>query len=424
MKKVLSIILILTMCLSMAACGDSGKKELDLDTKYREEKPSVDETPQPEPGGYDFSPYIGSWYNRDNASESFVVEENGSWTMYEDGNALYNGHLEDMDDGLWAYIEQSGDYSRVYMQPDGLLELGGYGYYQFGGAPEDRGPIDSSYDTSCNNDIAGRWIHSHDGTEFSFDGTNFQWYNQGEISEGPYAFDGTDLYLFYMGELNYGWMDDSGDLVFANWDGWYSPAGDDEPAIHDPGETDITMINQPVYISYDLSGSYDLLYNDDGTCTLYDYDYDVSTTFPDWMNASNTFLSGALLVGDGTTGFVITRNVNTEFFNYTGSAEDFVTDYIYSVVLEDFAALYGECSYMGDITINNNPSARNGLVHAKFPVSNDSYDMYANVLISSLTADGGDLIVVARVCFVERSNEDQLVYLKKILSGTVNYSFG
>lgn len=79
----------------------------------------------------------------------------------------------------------------------------------------------------------------------------------------------------------------------------------------------------------------------DGAYRYRDFPAGLALTYDETLQIAPGRLSGAVTVADGRSGYVVGRNVTTRYLTRSGSAEEFLEDYIRSSVFADCEALYG-----------------------------------------------------------------------------------
>ena len=129
MKKILSLLLALVLCLGLAACGSAA------------EPITPEDDPNEGLGGdlsedifNDFSEFEGIWLgDANNRYDSMEFDVEGNWTVYLGGEIVDEGYLryEPEWEALYAYSSLDDSGSRIAMQ-DGQLYSAAYGYFNPG----------------------------------------------------------------------------------------------------------------------------------------------------------------------------------------------------------------------------------------------------------------------------------------------------
>ncbi len=90
---------------------------------------------------------------------------------------------------------------------------------------------------------------------------------------------------------------------------------------------------------YEMSGAYSL--DRDGDNWKFSDDTKrVGLKFPDNLEVSNTLISDAVLVSDQNNGYVVARNMTSEYFDYELNNEGFMMYVFENYLLDDFEVLY------------------------------------------------------------------------------------
>ncbi len=100
---------------------------------------------------------------------------------------------------------------------------------------------------------------------------------------------------------------------------------------------------------YEVSGTYSLDKTDDGDWKFTDEQKRVGLRFPEELELSNTLIPDAVLVGDENNGYVVARNMTSEYLDYNGGAEDFQRYLLENYLLEDFSTLYDPAVRIGEV---------------------------------------------------------------------------
>ena len=126
----------------------------------------------------------------------------------------------------------------------------------------------------------------------------------------------------------------------------------------------------------------------DGAYRYRDFPAGLALTYDETLQIAPGRLSGAVTVADGRGGYVVGRNVTTRYLTRSGSAEEFLEDYIRSSVFSDCEALYGAVSaYDGLRLISGETEGR--LAAGELRITCGAQEIAARVIAyTSVFADG------------------------------------
>lgn len=152
--------------------------------------------------------------------------------------------------------------------------------------------------------------------------------------------------------------------------------------------------------------------SEDATRTrVRDYDNEVGVIYPDEMEYYDWFYD-AVIVGDGSGGYLVARNVTDWWLSYSGSDRDFLREYADLYVRDDFASLYGEIGDDNDVTCK----ATNGKGDKKAEYSanfwNDTYDIQVHSELWKRTyKKNGDIAYIVKTVYAPFGEDSRLDHL-------------
>ena len=152
--------------------------------------------------------------------------------------------------------------------------------------------------------------------------------------------------------------------------------------------------------------------SEDATRTrVRDYDIEVGVIYPDEMEYYDWFYD-AVIVGDGSDGYLVARNVTDWWLSYSGSDKDFLREYADFYVRDDFASLYGQIGDENDVTCK----ATNGKGDKKAEYSanfwNDTYDVQVHSELWKRTyKKNGDIAYIVKTVYAPFGEESRLDYI-------------
>lgn len=103
---------------------------------------------------------------------------------------------------------------------------------------------------------------------------------------------------------------------------------------------------------------------------------------------------GFLYVYDGDEGYVTARNVTDEYYDYTGSDDDFVNEYSYASLLDDFEFFYGDADYADNMTLKLYPTEKHFSETYVNLYNNDHDIQCASTIFHSEFKDGTDTLIM------------------------------
>ena len=152
--------------------------------------------------------------------------------------------------------------------------------------------------------------------------------------------------------------------------------------------------------------------SEDATRTrVRDYDIEVGVIYPDEMEYYDWFYD-AVIVGDGSDGYLVARNVTDWWLSYSGSDKDFLREYADFYVRDDFASLYGQIGDENDVTCK----ATNGKGDKKAEYSanfwNDTYDVQVQSELWKRTyKKNGDIAYIVKTVYAPFGEDSRLDYI-------------
>ena len=154
----------------------------------------------------------------------------------------------------------------------------------------------------------------------------------------------------------------------------------------------------------------DRTYTDEGNSKIKfrDYDLGIFATYPSWMSIAEDYFSDAVLVCDGYGGYVTLRDVTDAYYAYSGSDNDFITQYIEQYVIPDYMALYESdgVEHANFELVNHNASNR--VATANINLYSTNYDIQVHSLIYTSTYSNGDVRVISKSFFADYDDGDQM----------------
>lgn len=144
-----------------------------------------------------------------------------------------------------------------------------------------------------------------------------------------------------------------------------------------------------------------------GRVRFRDYELGLFASYPEWMSALEDYIPGAVAVTDGMSGYVVLRDVTDEYWAYSGSNNEYVTQYINDYVLGDYAVLYESdgLDYTSFELVNSNVSNR--IATAKINLFSTNHDIQVQTLVFTSTYDNGDSRVIAKTILADYDDPAQ-----------------
>ena len=235
-----------------------------------------------------------------------------------------------------------------------------------------------------------------------------------EEYEGTYYFteEDDDFYMEIEGVGYEGFLDDDGDLLLWDFDGYFYTV-EDLGYTPDSGSADThSEVYEP---DFEITSSCNKNFKNqsDNRTRYYDYNGDLAITYPNWMyNYEDAIYSGSVLISDGNDGYAFCENITDEYDDYDGYDEDFMLEYLNDTVLYVFEELYGP-EVEGDyLTLEGATNDFNSICDAYINLYNDDYDMEVKMFCYYGSKDGVlDGNVFMKVFFAPYDDEDQMLTL-------------
>lgn len=116
---------------------------------------------------------------------------------------------------------------------------------------------------------------------------------------------------------------------------------------------------------------------------------------------------GFLYVYDGDEAYVTARNVTDEYYDYTGSDDDFVNEYSYASLLDDFEYFYGDADYADNMTLKLYPTDKH-FSETYVNLYNNNHDIQcASTIFHSEFKDGTDTLIMINKFYRFGDNESK-----------------
>ena len=152
--------------------------------------------------------------------------------------------------------------------------------------------------------------------------------------------------------------------------------------------------------------------SEDATRTrVRDYDIEVGVIYPDEMEYYDWFYD-AVIVGDGSDGYLVARNVTDWWLSYSGSDKDFLREYADFYVRDDFTSLYGELGDDNDVTCKETNGKGDKRAEYSANFWNDTYDVQVHSELWKRTyKKNGDIAYIVKTVYVPFGEDSRLDYL-------------
>lgn len=125
---------------------------------------------------------------------------------------------------------------------------------------------------------------------------------------------------------------------------------------------------------------------------------------------------GFLWVYDGDEGYVTARNVTDEYYDYDGSDEDFVNEYSYVSLLDDFEFFYGDVDNVDNMTLKLYPTEKH-FSETFVNLMNYDHDIQcASTIFHSEFKDGTDSLIMINK-FYRFGDKDAKESVKPVTAG-------
>ncbi len=239
---------------------------------------------------------------------------------------------------------------------------------------------------------------------WSIDGITYFFYTDGtlEVTDGTdsvfggYEWDGQAGLITLDGFIVELLLDGEGDLYIEGEDGEYylmtyagfADGGDHESGgMPNPDDTPDYDLDYNLDYDTDDDGSIGYEALDNGKIRFYDYDNNVSITYPEWMSCMEDANPGTVTITDGNGGYVVGENITDMYWNYSGSDDEMIAAYMNELVTVYFEELYGdgwEVFYLNNMSSDES----NRIATAEMNLYNDDYDIYIRTLIYHTVQNG------------------------------------
>lgn len=125
-----AVIAVVMMCLMLfTACGGSGGTSEDNGSGGNGGTSANGGTS--ENNNTDaFAAFAGIWEADTSSYDGIVIDEDGSWTLYRNGDLYSSGELNYMEEGVWISPGNNTQWSRLSMENGGLLYAAPIGYFR------------------------------------------------------------------------------------------------------------------------------------------------------------------------------------------------------------------------------------------------------------------------------------------------------
>ena len=236
-----------------------------------------------------------------------------------------------------------------------------------------------------------------------------------ELADMAWSIEGTTYFFYADGTVE---ITDGSDSVFGEyeWDGVMgaivlgediaSLTLDEEGDLYLQGEDDEYYLMTYVGIAgggdHEGDDDSDSPYEDvgDGNVRYTDYDCNISVVFSDWLSCLEGEIVGVVTISDDDEGYVVSENLTDEYWNYSGSDDEFILNYMDNNVTRFFEELYGGgwSIYTQD---NFGGGGSDGLGAAEMNIYNDDYDIYIRTYLYRSSDGESSNNIIAQTFFVD-----------------------
>ena len=152
--------------------------------------------------------------------------------------------------------------------------------------------------------------------------------------------------------------------------------------------------------------------SEDATRTrVRDYDIEVGVIYPDEMEYYDWFYD-AVIVGDGSDGYLVARNVTDWWSSYPGSDADLLREYADLYIRDDFASLYGNIESENDVTCKKTNGKSEKMAEYSANFWNDTYDVQVHSELWKRTyKKNGDIAYIVKTVYAPFGEDSRLDYL-------------
>ena len=235
------------------------------------------------------------------------------------------------------------------------------------------------------------------------------------LADTAWSIEGTTYFFYADGTVE---ITDGSDSVFGEyeWDGVMgaivlgediaSLTLDEEGDLYLQGEDDEYYLMTYVGIAgggdHEGDDDSDSPYEDvgDGNVRYTDYDCNISVVFSDWLSCLEGEIVGVVTISDDDEGYVVSENLTDEYWNYSGSDDEFILNYMDNNVTRFFEELYGGgwSIYTQD---NFGGGGSDGLGAAEMNIYNDDYDIYIRTYLYRSSDGESSNNIIAQTFFVD-----------------------
>ena len=254
------------------------------------------------------------------------------------------------------------------------------------------------------------------------------WYANGDTSLGYLLFN-VDNTLDYMssGQITAGSYEIEGDQVKAEIGGeeYIFELTDEDHLVTVPYDMDLDLVRGVTCGGLNLgdpgdtqdsenrSAGRDVSFvSEDATRTrVRDYDIEVGVIYPDEMEYYDWFYD-AVIIGDGSDGYLVARNVTDWWYSYSGSDADLLKDYAEFYIKDDFASLYGSIESEDDVTCKKTNGKSEKMAEYSANFWNDTYDVQVHSELWKRTyKKNGDIAYIVKTVYAPFGEESRLDYI-------------
>ncbi len=402
MKRILAMLLCGAMLLSCAACGSSNSElEPEPDPVQTEDQGGGEEEPSLE--GYGGPSYGG--YIRD-----FNYSLSGDYELKQRSDSRLE--LNDFDLGVGVKFHDDLEYSNDVITGAILLSDQNNSFQTIRGVTDEVRDINNYY---TNDEMMDEFFQEYALGDFELlYGESPIYYDydyamvegsalsriMGSISSNSYdlRISGTFHNSTYVNGmtgyvLKFTYCPVDGEVQSGIWD----RSGLDTYASERKEPFGISSKNRIVRDhDYAVVGNYDIQ-EKDNLWNFSDSNKRVGLKFPGGMEFSNALISDAVLVSDMRNGYVVARNMTSEYLDYPSSDEEFHFYLLENYLLEDFSELYEPAEALGAIRFKYYDADSGILCTGESRVQSENYDINVRTdLFIKETNDGRSYTVLTR----------------------------
>ena len=254
------------------------------------------------------------------------------------------------------------------------------------------------------------------------------WYANGDTSLGYLLFN-VDNTLDYMssGQITAGSYEIEGDQVKAEIGGeeYIFELTEEDHLVTVPYDKDLDLVRGVTCGGLNLGDPGDTqdsenrragrdvsFVSEDATRTrVRDYDIEVGVIYPDEMEYYDWFYD-AVIVGDGSDGYLVARNVTDWWAGYPGSDAELLKDYAELYIKDDFASLYGSLGSEFDVECKAANGKSEKMAEYSANYWNDTYDVQVHSELWKRTyKKNGDIAYIVKTVYAPYGEDSRLDYL-------------